>query len=373
MIFKAKYFRVWLLPALFLFLPVESRGAGDKHPAPDTIRIGLLVQDSQSHAAERGASLAVEMAKGKGKGSDLPVSLIVRSMEGPWGTGSKQAVNLVFDKNVVALLGSHDGRNAHLVEQVAAKSRVINVSAWSPDPTLAQAFVPWFFNPVFDDARQAEALADQLYRLHQFKKTAVIHDDSYEAKSSLKYLLREFEKKGLTIPFDLELTIENKDKQSIIGKLNAYSPDCIIMLLEPGTTARILEMLRINPTLIPVYCSQTQLNEDLVPASGLKNLENVRFVVNSDLSSAEAKVFINAFRKKYGYEPGQVAAAAWDGMSLILNTVRTSGTERENMQNALLEVRFQGATGSISFDQRGNRLGTPGFVIVKNGILVPLK
>ena len=84
-------------------------------------------------------------------------------MEGPWGTGSKQAVNLVFDEEVVAMLGSHDGRNAHLVEQVSAKSRVVFLSAWSGDPTLAQAFVPWFFNCVPNDLQQADVLIEEIY------------------------------------------------------------------------------------------------------------------------------------------------------------------------------------------------------------------
>ena len=45
-------------------------------------------------------------------------------------------------------MGSHDGRNAHLVEQVATKSQVVFLSAWASDPTLSQAFVPWFFSCV---------------------------------------------------------------------------------------------------------------------------------------------------------------------------------------------------------------------------------
>ncbi len=83
-------------------------------------------------------------------------------MEGPWGTGSKQAVELIFDEEVWAILGSHDGRNAHLVEQVSAKSRVVFMSAWSGDPTLSQAFVPWFFNCVFNDLQVSDVLIDEI-------------------------------------------------------------------------------------------------------------------------------------------------------------------------------------------------------------------
>jgi len=66
-------------------------------------------------------------------------------------------------KRSLALFGSHDSRNAHLVEQAATKSQVVFVSAWSGDPTLSQAFVPWFFNCVPNDYQQVASLIEEIY------------------------------------------------------------------------------------------------------------------------------------------------------------------------------------------------------------------
>ena len=126
----------------------------------------------------------------------IKFELVVRSMEGPWGTGSKQAVNLVFDEEVVAMLGSHDGRNAHLVEQVSAKSRVVFLSAWSGDPTLSQAFVPWFFNCVPNDLQQADALFEEIYNKRKLNKIAVVSDHGYDSQSSLKNFLKKVKMEG---------------------------------------------------------------------------------------------------------------------------------------------------------------------------------
>ncbi|NLJ44013.1 MAG: ABC transporter substrate-binding protein, partial [Bacteroidales bacterium] len=107
------------LAGIFLILtgfntPITSPGGCLKN---DTIKIGLLIQDKGSEAAIRGAELAVRKANLQGGFEGKKFSLVVRSMEGPWGTGSKQAVNLIFEEKVWALTGCHDGRNAHLVEQ----------------------------------------------------------------------------------------------------------------------------------------------------------------------------------------------------------------------------------------------------------------
>ncbi|MDX1285295.1 MAG: ABC transporter substrate-binding protein, partial [Draconibacterium sp.] len=112
------------------------------------IKIGLLISNKNQTEARNGAELAVKEFNESGGFQGRKIELITRSMEGPWGTGTKQTVNLVFNEKVWAILGSHDGRNAHLVEQVIAKTHIPFVSAWSADPTLAQAYVPWFFNVV---------------------------------------------------------------------------------------------------------------------------------------------------------------------------------------------------------------------------------
>ena len=33
-------------------------------------------------------------------------------------------------------------------------------------------------------------------------------------------------------------------------------------------------------------------------------------------------------------------------------------------------IKYEGVTGIIQFDEKGNRKGTPGFVVIKNGIPV---
>ena len=134
------------------------------------IKIGLLIQDSSYTSARNGAELAIRIANRKGGMNGRHFQLVVRSMEGPWGTGSKQAVNLIFEEEVWALLGSHDGRNAHLVEQVATKSTVVFLSAWAGDPTLSQAFVPWFFNCVPNDIQQAASLIEEIYEIRKLQK-----------------------------------------------------------------------------------------------------------------------------------------------------------------------------------------------------------
>ena len=61
------------------------------------IKLGLLINDDKSFDARNGAKLAIDIANKKRDPNKLNFKLEVRSMEGPWGTGSKEVVNLIFE------------------------------------------------------------------------------------------------------------------------------------------------------------------------------------------------------------------------------------------------------------------------------------
>ena len=53
-----------------------------------------------------------------------------------------------------------------------------------------------------------------------------------------------------------------------------------------------------------------------------------------------------------------VAAYAFDGMNLLIEAIRTSGSpEREKIQNYLTNAAYEGVTGTFRFDDMGNRIG----------------
>jgi branched-chain amino acid transport system substrate-binding protein len=83
--------------------------------------------------------------------------------------------------------------------------------------------------------------------------------------------------------------------------------------------------------------------------------------------------FRNEFQKIYGKAPGAVAEYSFDGMSLLIDAIRSGGPDRENIQNALTKIQFEGVTGPIQFDDKGKRSGAAKLMEIKNGISVPVE
>jgi branched-chain amino acid transport system substrate-binding protein len=340
------------------------------HESDKTVNIGLLIQDNKSVAARQGAEMAIRKANEEGGLNGIPFKLVDLSMEGPWGTGSKQAVNLIFDKNVVAILGSGDGRNAHLVEQVSAKARVIFVSAWSGDPTLAQAFVPWYFSCIPNDLQLTDAFFEEVCTKEKINKIAIFSDKDYESKLALNSFLKKLKISGRPDPKQFFYDDANQDFNVLTDQLIKADVTGIILFGNPSSSYKIMKQIQQRKLNILVFGSLSVMGEREFEEAEWKTFENAVLISSGQWFNSNGINFSLEFQKKWGYKPGPVAAYAFDGISLIIKAVKNAGTSREEIQKYLKKVNYNGATGTIRFDDRGNRMGKVELMRIKNGIPV---
>jgi branched-chain amino acid transport system substrate-binding protein len=333
----------------------------------DTVKIGLLISDNKSPSARQGAAIAVRTANQNGGCNGHPVRLVVRSMEGPWGTGSKETVNLIFDEKVWAIIGSHYGRNAHLAEQVATKERIVFLSAWAADPTLSQAFVPWFFNCVPNNLQQADLLIHEIFTKRKFSKVALVGDDGYDSKLAISSFLKTAKTKGVPVPALFSYDNQNQDFTSIIDELDKAGSEAIILFGLPRSSIKIIDQMRHRKMSRQVFGALSLLDEKELSEMELKKYEGVVLITPGHWLSAGGSAFIDEYQSTYGTMPGAVAAYAFDGMNMIIEAVRKAGGDRDKIQKSLADLKFEGVTGTITFDAKGNRVNPGVLMEIKNG------
>lgn len=350
----------------------QIRAFQNQKPSDKLIKIGLLIADDKAVDAKFGAEMAIAKANEKGGVNGQKIQLVTRSMAGVWGIGSNQAVGLIFNDNVWAILGSHDGRNAHLVEQATTKTRVVFLSAWASDPTLSQAFVPWFFNLVPNDNQQASALVDEIYKKRKMDKIAVILEDNYDADKALKSFEETLKSSGKATPLQLVYKTSDKDFSKKLSQLANSKIEGIALFVQTKNAAKIMQQIRQIDKVIPVFGTIALLGETESPTVDLANYESLILLNSGNWLSLKAANFKNEFQKKYKKLPGAMAAYAFDGMSLLIEAIKKSERQREKLQNALALIHYEGVTGMIQFDTNGNRMGKVGLMQIKKGIPVAI-
>jgi branched-chain amino acid transport system substrate-binding protein len=336
------------------------------------IKIGLLLPDFNSIEAKYGAELALAEANKKGGVYGRPIQLITRSMEGPWGSGSKEVVDLVFKEKIWAIMGSHDGRNAHLVEQVIAKTRVVFVSAQASDPTLSQAYVPWYFSVVPNDQQQAKVLIDELHAKRKHDRVAVVINKTYDAQMAWKSLLVEIKKAGMTQPEPFYYDETQENFNDIIHRIQDLKATAIILIGRPPRSWNFIDQLRLQSMDQPVFGTLSVLGESVFFERQLKAYDQIILIGSENWLSSKPLSFQKKFYNAYGKNPGAAAAYAYDGMKVLIKALEYAKLDREKMQESMFKIQVQGVTGTVRFDEKGRLANAPQLIEINGGNAVLL-
>jgi branched-chain amino acid transport system substrate-binding protein len=321
----------------------------------DTIKIGLLLQDKSLVSVVNAATLAIEQANRTGNNV---FALEVRSMEGPWGTGAGRSVDLVFGEKVWAVVASADGRNSHLAEQVSAKTQIVFMSAWSGDPTLAQAFVPWYYCILPNYMQQAEVIARKIASGNG-GKTMIVAAEDYDSRLAASGFRKVFS--GLGFP---EPVIVPENDISV-ADVRGFST--VVLFCQPGRsveTIRKLKQLCEGCNIISWLTGDRDLT-----SKEIKELDGVLFISPGFYFTQKGKFFRDEYYKRYGHQPGPAAALAYDGVSVIIEASRKA-RDRHDLRYHISPIVHEGSTGIIKFDARGNLDRKPELMKAENGRFV---
>ena len=358
------YFIIFIASVLFVRdMYAQKNNSTDA----EVIKIGLLINNNRLSEARNGAEMAIRKANERRGSNSVKFKLVVKSMEGQWGTGSKEVVNLVFEENVWAIMGSHDGRNAHLVEQVIAKTHIVFLSAWATDPTLSQAYVPWYFSCVPNNDQQAQAIVDEIYKKRNLIKIATVSNHTYDSKMALKSFLKNT-KTSYDEPLQLFIDDDMKNFNILLDRINKEGIDGIVLFGHASSSWRFVEQLRQKKMEQPVFGTLSLLGENEFEDVDITQYDNVILVSSGDWLGSQELSFQNEYRNIYGKKPGVVASYAFDGMNVIIDGLRSSGLDREIFLESISSTDYNGVTGTIQFDEKGNRLGVVKLIEINNGI-----
>ena len=333
----------------------------------ETIKIGLLIPDKEALAAKHGAELAIRKANRRGGYSGLPFQLVVRSTKGPWGTGSKESVSLVFDDEVVAIMGSLDSRNAHLAEQVATKTKLIFLSSWATEMTLSKAFVPWYFRCLPNDKQQAISLIREVYIKRKIKNAAIIGTDNNDSENAVNTFIKTAGLMNVGPPERFLYKKSDRNFQEIFAEIEKSDIEAILLFGDPVFASEIIPLFKQYKIKQPVFGSLSILDDQKTSSPDWNILEDIIMISSNQWFTGKGIAFQKEFQKEYGYQPGPVAAYAFDGINVIIEVISKAGPDRDKIIDVFSTVNYSGITGEIQFDENGNRIGKVGLMRIKDG------
>lgn len=327
------------------------------YPTDSAISIGILFPDRSHLHVVRGAEMAIAEANASGGYQGKPFVLAVRHAEGLWGAGSKESVSLVYEDNVRSIIGSLDGRNGHLAEQVATKSHLSYVETFATEPTLSQAFVPWFFRVVPNDNQQSALILKQIIKSGG-GKIGILSTPEYNTGYAVRSLLKTVARETGSSPLVIEADLTDFHQDEILQKILDSRLEHLVIPFDTRHLNELIKILRASAPDLKIYGTLHFTIGMESRGSNWEDLEGV-YMIAPVLDSI-----------RHADLPDIRSAYLYDAVHLVIQAIRQVGTDREVITHHLAEMKYSGGiTGNISFDELGNRQTVPGLFCVENGIL----
>ena len=209
-----------------------------------------------------------------------------------------------------------------------------------------------------------------------FKNVAIMYSNNNDQMVGEHGIYEElFKKMGIDVIDTETFADKDTDFSAQLTKIQAANPDviCIAGLYQEG--ALIVKKAREMGMKQPIignngFNSPAYIEQAGAAAEGTL----VATPWNAERQTEKAQHFRKAFKEKYGHEPDQFSAQAYDAIYVMHEAAEKSGstTDRKKFRDALAQIKdFEGATGKFQFDEHRDPKMDLDVLQVKDGKWVP--
>lgn len=328
----------------------------------EVIRMGGLAPMTGTYSEygigfEIGFQMALDEINGAGGINGYTFEVDVQDSEGDTVTSTTLATQFAEDDSIMALLGDFTSGACKANAEICD---LYGITQLSPTASAADyaAMSPWCFSIMGRQDIEAPFLAKYIVGKYLGAKTCgVIRVDSDWGLSSYSNFEAQAIKEGIEIVAHETYQSGETDFSSIVTKVRAANPDCLVVLDQGNSVSAIFNQADADGWDIQHVAlgpgTSEQLLEQLTDPTNIILTSPFFF----DPENEEAMAWRDAFVAKAGFEPTIHPACAYDCVYLIAEAVRAIGdgeVTRESIRDALAGLEYEGLTGTIKFTEDGD-------------------
>ena len=307
-------------------------------------------------AIKNGFTLAADEINAQGGVNGNKLVLVTEDEQGK----KEEAINvfkkLIFQDKVLMVFGPTLSNSAFAADPIANVSKVV-VFGTSNTADGITAMGPFTFRNSVMEADVLPVTVKAAVKHFDIKKVAVIYgnDDAF-TKSGYDVFKATLEQQKIPTTTTEAYAKGDVDFKAQLTKIKASNPDAIVCSCLAEEAANIILQTRSLGMKQP-FIGGNGLNSpklfDIAKDAGDNTLMGSPW--SSENGTPVNKAFIAAYKAKFGSEPDQFAAQAYDALHVVadaLKNVKLSGAlpkDRDALREALPAVKIDGATGKFAF------------------------
>ncbi len=341
------------------------------HAGPLTVKTPHLGKDD-----ENGVALAVMQANDKKikiGGKTIKFEMMSEDDQGDPKVGTTVAQKLV-DAKVAAVIGHLNSGVTLPASEIYAKAvpPIPMISGSATNPTITERGLKNTFRTVARDDQQGPAIAAYIAGEIKAKKVSLIDDKTAYGEGLANEVEKTLKADKVTILGRERTTDTESDFKSILTKIKAKNPDVIFHGGMDQTGGPMLKQARELGIKAVFVFGDGACTEEMFKLSG--DAANGLVCSQAGLPAiAASKEFLGAFNSKFG-EVKQYAPAFYDATNAVIEAMKKADSiDPAKFGPEIFNVSFEGATGKVEFDAKGDRKGAEITIFkMEGGKLVPV-
>ena len=338
------------------------------HVGPLTGGIAHLGKDN-----ENGVRLALDEANAKGlviDGKKIKFELVGEDDQADPKVGTTVAQKLV-DAKVAGIVG-------HLNSGTIPASAIYNqagipfISGSATNPKVTEQGFKVAFRTVGRDDQQGPAIASYLATTSKVKTVAIVDDATAYGKGLADEVEKTLKGAGVKIVANEHGTDKTTDWKAVLTKLKGKKPDAVFYGGMDATAGPMVKQAKELGIKVQFAFGDGACTDEMSKLAG-PAAEGLLCSQAGIPTQAASKAFLDAFKGKYG-DVKQYAPFTYDAANLLIAAMqKANSTDPAKYLPSLQAISYDGASGHIEFDAKGDRKNAEMTIFeMKNGKVEPI-
>ncbi len=277
-----------------------------------------------------------------------------------------------YSAGAVAVIGGVVTTEALQMVPVADKYDRILVSPSASNPQLT-GISKNFYRVFPSDSREGTTMGNFASRKLGVEDVVILTKEDPYAKGIQEVFSTEFERNGGKVTEVIEYPPGAADFSGFIERVMTVSPQGVYVAAYADDVGKMIEELRERGYKGTIMTTAAFASPEAIERVG-QAAEGV-FLTQAvfDIGSEDPKIaaFVEAYRAKNGLSPDLYAAHGYDAMMVLAECLKTSGPFASDFWKGIRSIQdFQGVTGTIQFDERGDVQKFPRVYAIDAGNLI---
>jgi len=322
------------------------------HVGPLTGGIAHLGKDN-----ENGARLAIDEANAAGikiDGKAVKFVLVAEDDQADPKVGTTVAQKLV-DAKVAGVVGHLNSGTSIPASPIYSQAGIPVISGSATNPKLTEQGFKTQFRVVGRDDQQGPAIASYLATNNKPKVVAVIDDATAYGEGIANEVEKTLKAAKITVLPREKGTDKTTDWKAILTKLRGRKPDAVFYGGMDATGGPLMKQGRELGMKAVFSFGDGACTDEMGKLAG-EAAEGLLCSQAGIPAQAADKKFLDAYKKKFNADPILYSPLTYDAANLLIAAMqKANSADPAKYLPELQKISFTGATGSIAFDEKGDR------------------